>query len=120
MSVLSADRSPGVKLAFVIFIAFLLTFPLMTVWMLVYDRQSQSETAQASISEGWGGPQAIGGPLLVIPYRADIVESALENGAQVTRTRQVWRELTLSPERSQIDTDVRPELRARSIYEVVV
>ena len=120
MSVLSADRSPGVKFVLVIFIAFCLTFPLMMVWLLVYDRQSQSEAAQASISEGWGGPQAIGGPLLVIPYRADLVETAVENGARVTRTRQVWRELILAPEQSRIETDIRPQQIRRSIYEVVV
>jgi inner membrane protein len=120
MSVLSADRSPGVKLALAIFIAFLLTFPLMVVWLLVYDRQSQSEFAQTGIAEGWGGPQVIGGPLLVIPYQAQVSETATENGAQVTRTRTVWKQLTLSPEQSQLDTQVRPELRTRSIYQVVV
>ena len=120
MSPLSADRSPGVKLGLAILVGFLLTFPLMMVWLLVIDRQSQSEFAQAGIAEGWGGPQAIGGPLLVIPYRADAVETATENGAQVTRTRQVWEELTLAPEQSEISTEIRPEQIRRSIYEVVV
>ena len=120
MSVLSADRSPGVKLGLAILIAFLLTFPLMVVWLLVYDRQSQSEFAQTGIAEGWGGPQVIGGPLLVIPYQEQVSETATENGAQVTRTRTVWKQLTLSPEQSQIETQVRPELRTRSIYQVVV
>ncbi|HYD36946.1 MAG TPA: cell envelope integrity protein CreD, partial [Allosphingosinicella sp.] len=37
-----------------------------------------------------------------------------------TRTRQVWRELSLAPETAVIAADVRPERRRRSIYEVVV
>jgi inner membrane protein len=120
MSVLAADRSPGMKLGLAILVGFLLTFPLMMVWLLVIDRQSQSEFAQAGIAEGWGGPQTIGGPLLVIPYRAEVVETATENGAQVTRTRQVWEELTLAPEQSEIETEIRPQQIRRSIYEVVV
>jgi inner membrane protein len=120
MSVLAADRSPGMKLGLAILVGFLLTFPLMMVWLLVIDRQSQSEFAQAGIAEGWGGPQTIGGPLLVIPYRTEVVETATENGAQVTRTRQVWEELVLAPEQSEIETEIRPQQIKRSIYEVVV
>ena len=38
----------------------------------VYDRQSQSEHRAASIAEGWGGPQMIAGPVLVIPYQEQV------------------------------------------------
>ena len=120
MSVLSEDRSPGVKLGLAIFIGFLLSIPLFTVWLLVYDRQQQSEFAKASIAEGWGGPQVIGGPLLVIPYRATITETVTENGRELTRVSEVRRHLTLAPERADIATEVTPERRTRSIYEVVV
>ena len=51
------QRSPGRKLLFAILVGLLLSIPLFTVWLLIYDRQSQSETARASITEGWGGPQ---------------------------------------------------------------
>ena len=101
-------------------IGFLLSFPLFTVWLLVYDRQQQSEYAQASIAEGWGGPQTISGPLLVIPYRVTASEVVTENNRPVTRTRTTWRDLILSPEAVALDTEVRPEPRRRSIYEVVV
>jgi inner membrane protein len=120
MSLLSTDRSPGTKLALAIFIGFLLSFPLFTVWLLVYDRQQQSEFARSSIAEGWGGPQVIAGPTLVIPYRATTSETVTENGQQVTRSRQTWQELTLAPEVADLATEVRPERRSRSIYEVVV
>src|SRR6185503_4123042 len=101
-------------------VAALLSLPLFAVWMLVYDREQQSEFARTSITEGWSGPQVMSGPLLVIPYRTDVEESVTENGRQVRRTRQVWQKLTLSPEISDIATRIRPELRRRSIYEVVV
>lgn len=120
MGILSADRSPGGKLALALLIAALLVVPLFSVWLLVYDRQAQSETARASIAEGWGGPQVVAGPLLVIPYLATVTETVTEGNRPVVRSRQIWQELTLAPEVADLRTDVRPERRQRSIYEAVV
>src|SRR3954471_1669736 len=115
-----AARAPSTKLALAILIAALLSIPLFSVWLMVYDRQQQSVEAMASIATGWGGPQTIAGPLLVIPWRTNVTETVNENGKQVAHTREVWQELTLSPETVDLATDVRPERRKRSIYEVVV
>lgn len=114
------ERTPGVKLALVIAVAFLLSFPLFAVWLIVYDRQSQSEYAQDSIAEGWAGPQSLSGPLLVIPYTVTSIETVREGERNVTRSVQTQFELTLAPEVADLGTDVRPERRTRSIYEVVV
>ena len=114
------ERTPGSKLLLAILIGLALSIPLFSVWLLVYDRQSQSEQAAASITEGWGGPQAVSGPLLVIPYRATATETVIEGGQSVTRSREVMRELTLAPEVVELSTDIRPERRRRSIYEAVV
>jgi len=114
------ERTPGFKLALAIMVGLVLTIPLFSVWLLVYDRQSQSEEATRSITEGWGGPQAMAGPVLVIPYRATATETVVENSQSITRSRDVMRELTLAPEAIELSTDVRPEVRKRSIYEAVV
>jgi inner membrane protein len=53
-----------------VLIAVALMVPLLMVYGLLWDRQQQAETAQASIGQGWGGQQTIGGPVIVIPYRA--------------------------------------------------
>ena len=81
------ERTPGFKLLLAILIGVALAIPLFSVWALVYDRQSQSEQATASITEGWGGAQAISGPVLVIPYRTTASETVVENGQSVTRSR---------------------------------
>ena len=115
-----SERTPGFKLGLAIVIGLVLTIPLFSVWLLVYDRQSQSREATASITAGWGGPQAMAGPVLVIPYRATATETVVENGQSVTRSRDLKRELTLAPEAVELNTDVRPQVRKRSIYEAVV
>ena len=114
------ERTPGFKLLLAILIAAALAVPIFMVWFLVYDRQTQAEQASASITQGWGGQQAVTGPMLVIPYRAQASETVIENGQSVTRSREVMRELTLAPELVELMTDIRPEKRRRSIYEAVV
>ncbi|HVL30309.1 MAG TPA: inner membrane CreD family protein, partial [Sphingomicrobium sp.] len=114
------ERTPAFKLLIAILIAAALAIPIFMVWFLVYDRQSQSEQARASITEGWGGPQAIAGPVLVIPYRAAATETVIERGQSVTRSRDVLRELTLAPEAVALTTDIQSQHRKRSIYEAVI
>ncbi len=114
------DRSPGMKLLLALIVGAVLTIPLFMVYLLVYDRQSQSETARSSIAEGWGGPQTLAGPLLVIPYALPVTETVQENGKPVTRTTTQRRQLFIAPATLDIDTRIKPERRTRSIYESVV
>lgn len=113
-------RSPGFKLFLAIVVGLVLTIPLFSVYLLNYDRQSQQQQASASITAGWGGPQVMAGPLLVIPYRATATETVVQNGQSVTRSNEVMRELTLAPEAVDLSTAIAPEVRKRSIYEAVV
>ncbi|MFC4292279.1 cell envelope integrity protein CreD [Sphingorhabdus arenilitoris] len=114
------ERSPGFKLFLTGFIALMLAVPLAAVYLLSWDRQEQSKTAQESIAAGWGGPQIITGPVLVIPYETESVETVTQNGKDVTRTVKATRELYLSPEVNEVFTDLTPKRLKRSIYESVL
>ena len=120
MDLHAPDRSPGMKLLLALIVGAVLTIPLFMVYLLVYDRQSQSETARSSIAEGWGGPQTLAGPLLVIPYALQVTETVQENGKPVTRTTAQRRQLFIAPATLDIDTRINPARRTRSIYESVV
>jgi inner membrane protein len=114
------ERTPGFKLGLAIAVGFVLSFPLFSIYLLNYDRQSQSREATQSITAGWGAAQTMSGPVLVIPYRTTATETVVQNGQSVTRSNQVMRELTLAPEAAALSTGVRPDVRKRSIYEAVV
>ena len=120
MARIDGERTPGFKLLLAILIGAALSIPLFSVWLIVSDRLDQSQQAAASITEGWGGPQAVSGPLLVVPYRATATETVVENGQSITRSRDVVQELSLSPEAVDLTTAIKPERRKRSIYEAVV
>jgi inner membrane protein len=118
--IMTTERSPGWKLFLAGIIGIVLVIPLMMVYALVWDRQEQSNVAQSSIAAGWGGPQVVVGPVLVIPYTASSVETVDENGRQTTRTVQVTKELYLSPETNAIKTNLKPDRKKKSIYESVL
>jgi len=114
------ERSPGRKLLFAMLVGFILSIPLFAVWLLIYDRQSQSDTARASITEGWGGPQTFAGPMLVIPFQDTTTETVTEAGREVSKSHTVWRELFVAPTTVRLDSQVNPQRRQRSIYDAVV
>jgi inner membrane protein len=114
------DRTPGAKLLIALLLAALLTVPLFAVYLLSWDRQTQAQTARTAIVSGWGAPQRLAGPVLVIPYQAQSNETVTENGRQITRVLTVERELTLAPDVADLATTVSPERRRKSIYEAVI
>ncbi len=117
---IDGERTPGFKLFLSIVVAGALTIPLFSVWLLVYDRQSQQEEATRSITAGWGGAQVMSGPVLVVPYRTAATETVIENGQSVTRASEIAKELTLAPEAVELSTGIRPDVRRRSIYQAVL
>jgi inner membrane protein len=118
--IVQVGHTAASRLFIVIVVAIFLAVPLFSIWLLVYDRQSQEEEATSSITAGWGGPQVIAGPVLVIPYRMNSTQTLVENGQSVTRTSEIMKELRVEPEAVEISTNLRPEVRKRSIYEAVV
>jgi hypothetical protein len=116
----AGDRTPGFKLTLALLVGFVLTIPLLSVYFLASDRESQSREAARSITAGWGGPQTMSGPLLVIPYKATTTETVLQNGQSVTKTNEVARELTIAPEIVEMTTGMNHQVKKRSIYEAVL
>ncbi len=119
-SEIKPERSPAAKFLLVLAVGFILAIPLFSVWLLTSDRQSQSQTAQASIVTGWGGPQVFAGPRIVLPYRARVTETVEDGGKSVTRTNLVTRELVLSPKTLTLSNALTTEVKRRAIYEVAV
>ncbi len=113
-------RTPGYKFGLIVLLGLLLAVPLFSVYLLVYDRQSQSETARGSIVEGWGDRQELAGPFLVIPFSQLVETSTTENGREVKRVERQERALFVAPADVAITTALAPELRRRSIYEAVI
>jgi inner membrane protein len=114
------ERSPGIKLLFAALIGLTLLIPQLLVFALVYDRQEQSDTAQASINAGWGGAQVVAGPVLAVPYKAMERQNETVDNRTVERIVEVERELLVSPNLNTVKTRITPQERRKSIYRAVL
>jgi inner membrane protein len=114
------ERSPGIKLLFAALIGLALMIPQLLVFALVYDRQEQSDTAQAAINAGWGGAQVVAGPVLVVPYMATERQNETIGNRTVERIVEVERELLVSPTLNTVATRITPQERRKSIYRAVL
>ena len=65
-------------------LALLLLVPVSMVRNLINQRESTKKTAEAEISQKWGGQQTIAGPVLSVPYKRYAVNTA---GERVATTR---------------------------------
>ncbi len=114
------ERSPGIKLLFAVLIGMALIVPLVFVYALVSDRQGQSQTAQNSITAGWGGAQVVAGPLVVVPFKTTQVQNEEVGGKTISRTIEVEKLLYVSPGANTVSTDLKPQERRKSIYRSVL
>ena len=112
--------SPTAKLLRALGVAALLSVGIFITWLLISDRQSQSQQARNSIAEGWGGRQVISGPELSIPFKVTVPGATDGSGRTITGPVVTEKRLVLAPQGVDLSTRIAPERRARSIYEVVV
>jgi inner membrane protein len=86
----------------------LLLVPLLMLDGLVRERQQMKRTAARDVSQMWGGPQTLAGPLVAVPYRfPDTAERAGRSGT-----------VYFLPDSLDYDADLAPEVRQRGIFRV--
>lgn len=95
----------------------LLLIPLSMVEGLVHEREWRKDEAVSEVSASWGGSQTITGPLITVPYQAN-VRVQLDNGR--VEMREVTQYAHFLPEKLEVDASMEPEKRHRGIYDVVV
>ncbi|MEX1133007.1 MAG: cell envelope integrity protein CreD [Flavobacteriales bacterium] len=112
-------NSISVRVAVIAILALLLLIPLSMVQSLIRERENRKLEAQQEVSDTWGGPQTVVGPVISVPYDTEI-RVALSDGTGRTELRNVRQYAHFLPEMLQIDAEMDPEKRHRGIYDVVV
>jgi len=94
-----------------------LLIPLMMIGDMVAERANRRYQVESEIAGLWGGSQAIGGPVLAVPY-VTRTDSTLPGGTVVPS--EVRHVAYFLPEALEIRAALKSELRYRSIYEALV
>ncbi len=105
-------NSATVKAIVVGILILLMLIPVGMIRQLILEREMTSEAAACEVSSKWGNRQTLTGPVVVIPYKYNVTDNSV--------TREIRDYAYFLPEELDIETDIQPEIRYRSIYKVVV
>ena len=94
-------------------IAIALLVPKFMILDLIGQRQHTAEESSREVMQSWSLDQTVRGPVLTIPYLEQTIDS---NGKEINNENEFF----LLPEKLEIDGQIFPEKRKRSIYETVV
>jgi inner membrane protein len=61
-------RSPAFKFLLIVLLTVAMAVPLFFIQLLLSDREQTASGAATDVAAGWGGPQIVAGPMLLVPY----------------------------------------------------
>jgi inner membrane protein len=91
--------------------------PLAMIGDMAAERSNRRYQVESEIAGSWGGNQAIGGPVLAVPYVTRNETASLGGTVGQTDVRHL---VYFLPEALEIHADVKVEARYRSIYESLI
>ncbi len=104
--------SATVKVMIIGLLTIVLSIPLFVIFLLGVEREYRFEEAQQEVSQKWGNPQTLVGPILTVPYTKRVnTESGFTNNTY---------KATFLPDELKIKTDIKPEIRSRGIFDIVL
>lgn len=115
-------RSTGFRLFIICVLILALNIPLGMVKGVMYNRADMFDTAMTDIASAWGGSQLIAAPVITVPAKYMKVSSVWNNQKKITEKVETEEEqyIHILPEMLNVATDLKPEIRHRGIFEVLV
>lgn len=106
-------RGVGFKLIMVSILTLLLLIPSIFIMNLIRERENRSNEVKHEISSKWGGRQIVAGPFISVPGIQRNQHPENKSG-----DAQIW--LHVLPAFIEVNGEIIPEKRYRSLYETVV
>jgi len=107
-------NSYSVKMIIVSGLAILLMIPAFLIQDIIRERIALSEKVKNELYAQWGGKQVVAGPVLNVPFTST---EQKENNQEVVERHGIAHFL---PETLKNEGNLKPEIRYRGIYKVVV
>lgn len=90
-----------------------LLIPTAFVQNLVTERETRHQEVVKEVTKGWATDQTLTGPYLYVPYITTIKD---KDNKEISVTKDLY----FLPENLNVDGEVFPEIRPRSIYKVLL
>ncbi len=109
-------RSPGLKFLLIAALTILMAIPLLFIRIALSEREERAAGAVQDVASGWGGPQVVAGPVLLVPYTVPTTSTIQGTTTQTTERRVA----VLLPENLGIKAYASEQTRWRGIFSVPV
>ncbi len=109
-------RSPGLKFFVIAALTIALAIPLLFIQLALSDREETAAGAIQDVASGWGGPQIVAGPVVLLPYTVE--RASIVDGKTVQSTLHLT--AVLLPENLNMTVQANEETRWRGIFAVPV
>jgi len=106
------------KIGAIIIIGLLLLIPTSMIKSLIHERENTQQRAIYEVSSKWGEEQTLTGPFITIPYDRYIKQFSKKDS--VEKIIKVKDYIHFLPNELIVNGEIKPELRYRGIYEIVV
>ena len=106
-------QSIGVRVLIIAFLIVVLLIPSAMIRSLIQERQLRRDEAVLEVSQKWGQPQTLTGPILSIPYTYSTTDNEDVLHSYIAYAHFL-------PEDLIVEGELFPEIRKRGIYEVVL
>lgn len=106
-------QNTSIKMLIIGLLLLLLMIPMSMVSSLVTEREYRKQEVVAEINQKWGHSQQVTGPYLTLPYKAWYTTEEQQQKYRI-------RHLHFLPEQLDIQGEILPHVRYRSIYEAVL
>ncbi len=104
------QRSAGVKLILICGLVLLMAIPAMFIGAISYERSNAATQVAKDVSQRYGGPQTVIGPILSIPYSKVQADGATETGHYI-----------VYPDKGKANfSSVEVEAKTQSLYKVPI
>jgi inner membrane protein len=107
-------NSVSFKILSIAFLILLMLIPSAMIKDLISERQVRQQEAVFEVSDKWGHPQTLSGPIISVPYLS------LNTNATANESRYIKRYAHFLPESLHINGSIVPHERKRSIFKVVL
>ncbi len=110
------NHSVSFKLFIIGLLAVVLLVPSFQITSLIHERQQRQRSVVAEIGRSWSGPQSLGGPVLVVPYKTMVKTVA----GDVEKLEERIYQLYVLPENLRIAAETDAKLLHRGIFDAAV
>ncbi|AMR31393.1 hypothetical protein A0256_08120 [Mucilaginibacter sp. PAMC 26640] len=107
-----------VKLGVITLLILLLLIPSSWIQNLIDERQESQSLMGRGVSDSWSGSQLVQGPVLILPYRKQVIAPA--DSGRMSGTKETTGYIYLLPEDVKIKADLKTQQFKQGVFDVTV